>query len=78
MAIAKKPKVSQVKAPDETAAEAFIAGAEKPAKKGRRRQTTMRLDAELLSRVDAAARRRGVSRSAWVSYALSRALDEEV
>ena len=81
MAIVKKPKVGQVKVPNETAVEAFIAGAEKlsaPPERSRRKQTTMRLDSELLSRVDAAAKRRGVSRSAWVSYALSRALDEEV
>ena len=39
--------------------------------------TTLRIDAELLARIDAAARRRGISRSAWIKYTLSRALDEE-
>jgi metal-responsive CopG/Arc/MetJ family transcriptional regulator len=37
----------------------------------------IRFDAELLARVDRAARRRGVSRSAWVAFTLSKALDEE-
>ena len=37
----------------------------------------IRFDAELLARVDKAARRRGISRSAWVAFTLSKALDDE-
>jgi predicted HicB family RNase H-like nuclease len=37
----------------------------------------VRFDAKLLARVDAAAERRGISRSAWIQYTLSRALDDE-
>ena len=37
----------------------------------------IRFDAALLARVDRAAHRRGVSRSAWVAFTLSKALDDE-
>jgi hypothetical protein len=37
----------------------------------------IRFDAAVLAHVDRAARRRGVSRSAWVAFTLSKALDEE-
>ena len=37
----------------------------------------IRFDAGLLARVDRAAKRRGVSRSAWVAFTLSKALDDE-
>jgi hypothetical protein len=43
----------------------------------RRRPAMIRFDAALLARVDRAARRRGVSRSAWVAFTLSKALDDE-
>jgi predicted HicB family RNase H-like nuclease len=35
----------------------------------------IRFDRELLGRVDVAAKRRGISRNAWVQYTISRALD---
>ncbi len=35
----------------------------------------MRFDPEVLKRVDEAAKRRGVSRSAWIQFTVSRALD---
>ena len=61
-------------------AEAFISGAsaladvaEKLAKKV---PVMMRFEPGVLTRVDEAARRRGVSRSAWIQYMLSRALDQ--
>ena len=37
----------------------------------------IRFDAALLARVDRAAKRCGVSRSAWVAFTLSKALDDE-
>jgi metal-responsive CopG/Arc/MetJ family transcriptional regulator len=37
----------------------------------------IRFDRTLLARVDRAAKRRGISRSAWIQYTVSRALDEE-
>ena len=37
----------------------------------------IRFDRALLARVDRAAKRRGISRSAWIQYTVSRALDEE-
>jgi predicted HicB family RNase H-like nuclease len=63
----------------EKAAEAFIGGAGRAAGEGeadtRKVPAMIRFDRELLARVDAAARKRGVSRSAWVQYTLSKALD---
>jgi hypothetical protein len=35
----------------------------------------MRFDSDLLARVDAAARRQGVSRTAWLDVAASKALE---
>jgi len=37
----------------------------------------IRFDAELLARVDQAAKRRGISRSGWIAYTVSKALDIE-
>jgi hypothetical protein len=37
----------------------------------------IRFAPELLARVDQAARRRGISRSAWIAFTLSKALDDE-
>jgi predicted HicB family RNase H-like nuclease len=77
MAIAKKPGS---KPPAEADADRFIAGAgvgEAPAAARKGRVATMvRFDADLLARVDAAAKKRGVSRSAWIQYTLSEALEE--
>jgi hypothetical protein len=86
MAIARKPGSNAPAASKERAAETFIASAGQPAmpspvpevvEERRRVPTMIRFDSVLLERVDQAARRRGVSRSAWVAFTLSRALDEE-
>jgi hypothetical protein len=37
----------------------------------------MRFDAQLLARVDAAARRQGISRTAWLHVAAARALERD-
>src|SRR3546814_6367015 len=89
MAIARKPN-SKPKSPmDEAAADAFIAGAAKPkaepiateadeAGQGaepRKSPVMLRFDRALLAKVDAAAKRRGLSRSAWIQFTVSRALD---
>jgi predicted HicB family RNase H-like nuclease len=77
MAIAKKPNSKPV---TETEAEKFIARAGAPPTavvspaKGRV-ATMVRFDAALLAKVDAAAKKRGVSRSAWIQYTLSEALE---
>lgn len=74
MAIAKIPKRYT-----NDAAEAFIAGAGEPEDKHRRTPTKIpamiRFDPDLMRRVDAEAKRRGISRSAWIQYTLSCALD---
>lgn len=38
--------------------------------------TTLRIDRDLLKRLDERAKRRGISRSAYLSFAASKALDE--
>jgi hypothetical protein len=83
MAIAKRPdrhrSVIEEHPADERAAEAFITGAEE----GPVRQEThkvpilVRLDRQILARIDQVAKRRGMSRSGWVQYQLSRGLEEE-
>jgi len=77
MAIAKKPNRQQPATTAEQVANRFIEAAAKPAARVRRAPTTLRFDPELLARIDSAARRRGISRSAWIQYTLSRVLDEE-
>lgn len=89
MAVTKMP-VRKPTPNQESAAAKFIEGAsakvgtiptavaDTAAVPGSRRTPAMiRFDAALLARVDRAARRRGVNRSAWVSFVLSRALDDE-
>jgi hypothetical protein len=80
MVIAKKPSRSTSNtqpADAEKAAEAFIAGAGGAPEQAdsRKAPVMIRFDRDLLKRVDAAAKRRGISRSAWVQYTVSRALD---
>ena len=69
---------------DETKAEAFIAGAkEAPVKdssgkihKAERQPILIRFDPVLLRKVEEAAQRRSISRSAWIQYVLSVALEK--
>jgi hypothetical protein len=83
MSIARRPGSKPSPNPD-TAAERFISAAGAPQAdvaaadgESRRRPAMIRFAPDLLARVDRAARRRGISRSAWVQYTLSKALDEE-
>lgn len=79
MTITKKPKSNQnasTAKTDEKAVQAFISGAGKAEEETGKKPVMIRFDPELLERVDAAARRRGISRAAWVQFTLSRALDQ--
>jgi predicted HicB family RNase H-like nuclease len=82
MPIAKRPQVARNVQLDDSAAEAFISGAEKkPAhdsqpKRKRKERVMIQFDDKVLERVDTAAQRRGISRSAWIQYVVSRALDQ--
>src|SRR3546814_13597417 len=88
MAIARKPN-SKPKSPmDEAAADAFIAGAAKPKAEpiateadeagpgaaARQSPVMLRFDRALLAKVDAAAKRRGLSRRAWLQITVSRSI----
>ena len=79
MSIARKPP--RLTNDSERQAEHFIAGAGKTATEpptagtGRTAPVMIRFDRALLTKVDQAARKRGVSRSAWVQYTISRALE---
>jgi hypothetical protein len=78
MAIDKKPKRQQTDIASEKAAESFIAGAERPsAKRERKIPILVRFDPHILARVDQAAKRKGISRSAWIQFMVSRALEVE-
>ena len=89
MAITKRPKPTPapvVPAEErERKIEAFIAGTgpaevappePEPEPDPKRARVMMRFDPTLLQRIDAAARRRGVSRTAWLHMVASRALDQ--
>lgn len=88
MAIARTPNGNRVIAPvaeQDKAAEVFIHGADKqvtlasdePSDGLRKTPIMLRFDAGLLRRVDTAAKRRGISRSAWIAFKVSEALDAE-
>jgi hypothetical protein len=88
MAIARKPNSSRTTslAPDqERVASAFIQGAGQaadaapdiPASDARKTPIMLRFNGDLLRRVDTAAKRRGISRSAWIAFKVSEALDAE-
>jgi hypothetical protein len=78
MAIAKKPNGHQPGITAEKAAEHFIAGAERQsAKRERKTPVLIRFDPQILTRIDQAAKRKGISRSAWVHFMVSRALEQE-
>jgi hypothetical protein len=83
MAIARKPEHNRsagaTHPEDESAAEAFISGGEgKPQAKGTKKiPILVRFDRNMLKRVDGAAQRRGVSRSSWIHFMISRALEQE-
>ena len=87
MAITKRPKSggTQVASVDEQERriEAFISGPRARAEAdpdsktdGKRARVMMRFDPALLERIDTAAKRRGVSRTAWLHMVASRALDK--
>ena len=83
MAIAKKPKSNRLAARQEIpdlAAEKFISEAqshdEVPQEDSKKIPIMVRFDRALLQRVDSAAKHRGVSRSSWIQFTLSRALDQ--
>jgi hypothetical protein len=80
MAITKKPsRNTNVIAgrDDEKAVQAFIAGSAKAnEEEATKKPVLIRFDPQLLERVDTAAKRRGISRSAWVQFTVSRALDQ--
>jgi uncharacterized protein (DUF4415 family) len=83
MAITKKPNRNSNAISTrnkDRATEAFISGAGQqtaPAEETTKKVPLMvRFDADVLKRVDEAAKRRGISRSAWIQFTVSRALDQ--
>jgi hypothetical protein len=88
MAIARRPSSNRPVTPAadrDKAAEVFIQAAasvdvasagDLPADGPRKIPIMLRFDAGLLRRVDIAAKRRGISRSAWIAFKVSEALDE--
>ena len=78
MAIAKKPNGHQPGIAAEKAAEDFIAGAEHTStRREKKTPVLIRFDPNILKRIDQAAKRKGISRSAWVHFMVSRSLEQE-
>lgn len=88
MAIARKPNSNPTASPGrdpEQVASAFIQGAGQsvdaaptlPVADARKTPIMLRFNGDLLRRVDTAAKRRGISRSAWIAFKVSEALDAE-
>ncbi len=84
MAIVPKPKKASsdiASAGVEKAVAAFIEGAGSPApvlaaKKTKKEPVLLRFDDETLRKIDAAAKRLGLSRAAWVRMVVAERLDE--
>ena len=82
MSIAKKPK-SKIPPTPEQQAEQFISGATAPVtastkkEKGPHKTPIMiRFDPDILAQVDECAKKRGISRSAWIQFVVSRAIEQ--
>lgn len=84
MAITKKPGRKIEPKDEEQAAASFIAGAgtaqtpavHAPGGDSKRTPVLVRFDPKLLALVDAEAKRRGISRSAWIQFTISKAIEE--
>jgi molybdopterin-guanine dinucleotide biosynthesis protein A len=86
MNIAKKPKriSTDIISTQDSKADAFIAGARQKSggessvrtHKTERQPVLIRFDSALLSKVEHAAQKRGISRSAWIQYVVSVALEK--
>lgn len=81
MAIAKNPK-RNTPVDTEREAEAFISGAGKPApalvdepRRQNKKPTPIRIDPDLLERIDRAAKRMGISRSAFIVSSVAERLE---
>jgi hypothetical protein len=79
MAIEKRPLRDTRDTKAEREAKSFIEGTGKGPIGDRVRKVliTHRLSPDLLNRIDAAARRRGISRAAWINFYLSKCAEEE-
>lgn len=80
MTIAKKPKqnISDIVPNSDNKAKTFIEGANSSSEitpRQNKQPIMVRFDPMLLEKVDEASRHRGVSRSSWIQYVISRALD---
>lgn len=79
MAIQKKSKSKT----DEKAAEAFIRGSDATEQaaptptKSTKTPVALRFDSSMLAKIDAAAKRKGISRNAWISFHCAEALENE-
>ena len=79
MPIAKRPQHTPIMQRSDEAAEAWIHEAGKPAqpqRKPTKERVMIQFDQKVLERVDTAAERRGISRSAWIQFVVSQALDK--
>jgi hypothetical protein len=74
-------KMHTARPAEDRKAEAFIAGAAKGApvligaERASKSVVNLRFDTQLLARIDAAARRQGITRTAWLHVAASKALE---
>jgi len=71
----KMPHAVKPNASEDRKADAFISGGALADPDAGRTTVNIRFDAALLKRIDEAARRQGISRTAWLHVAASKALD---
>ena len=76
-----KKKAAPALPVDDAALTAFIEGraegkASTPPLIGKRQQITVKLDPSILHRIDADARKKGVTRTAWIQFAIAGRLEQ--
>jgi hypothetical protein len=76
MPIAKKP-TGNLRDITEREVDTFIEGAGKRERKGKRVPILLRVDPDILEKIDAAAKRKGIPRTSWILYHIGGALEEE-
>ena len=76
MPIAKKP-IGNLKDITEKEVDTFIEGAGKRERKGKRVPILLRVAPDILEKIDAAAKRKGIPRTSWILYHIGGALEEE-
>lgn len=77
MAITLPPKKESSSQPSERKIDEFISGAETTPHDTGSKKVNMVFSLEMLNRIDTSAKKKGITRTAWIHYAALKALEKE-